>query len=547
MYKLRLAFFITCTSVALLPAATHAQGINFVPGLSWQQVKEKATREKKYILLDCYATWCGPCKRMDREVFTDTAVGSFINEHFIPIKVQMDKTFADNPNVQSWYQQVDQLRQDYSVNAFPTYLFFSPDGRAVHKSLGFQDPASFLQHAKDAMDPQKQFYTMLDKYNIRQLDTMELKAMARKYLSTDAGLAENFASEYLSRLSPDQLNSSNALMFMMHFPTSNKIKSYALTYIEGLTVEDYNNKLNQQFIISFGGYPDVKKAIKSKLLPLKANQINSLTNLFLLFRSDTLMRKKVIAYYNQLSKQDVFQRKNLLLCYTFNRSTEDPWFRLFYNKIFWPKLDSSIRSVSVPGMYYGRVKDLANNAFINDYLLPYMTKASAEEKVDWQQLRTKCKKKFRKDFVDENILLAQVRVLEYLKIKDEKYRAKYIRLRLLEGEKYGWDTTSPYIEANYVNNFLWYDLFMHSADKDQLLIGAKWMAGIIQRNPDANLFDTYANLLYKAGKTEEAIEWEKKALAMTNVVKGQQLYQNDIEKNLEKMKKGEPTWISAPD
>ena len=44
------------------------KGIHFVNGLSWQEVLQKAKAENKYIFVDCYATWCGPCKAMDKEV-----------------------------------------------------------------------------------------------------------------------------------------------------------------------------------------------------------------------------------------------------------------------------------------------------------------------------------------------------------------------------------------------------------------------------------------------------------------------------------------------
>jgi thiol:disulfide interchange protein len=45
-----------------------SKGIRFEHGLSWAQVKEKAKAENKYIFMDCYATWCGPCKAMDKNV-----------------------------------------------------------------------------------------------------------------------------------------------------------------------------------------------------------------------------------------------------------------------------------------------------------------------------------------------------------------------------------------------------------------------------------------------------------------------------------------------
>ena len=44
------------------------KGIHFEQGLSWKDILAKAKAEHKYIFVDCYATWCGPCKYMDKNV-----------------------------------------------------------------------------------------------------------------------------------------------------------------------------------------------------------------------------------------------------------------------------------------------------------------------------------------------------------------------------------------------------------------------------------------------------------------------------------------------
>src|ERR1700754_2014916 len=75
-----------------LVSTTKPEGINFVRGLSWEQIKEKAKAENKYIFLDCYTTWCGYCKQMDQRVYPELHVGYEYNEHFISAKVQMDSS-----------------------------------------------------------------------------------------------------------------------------------------------------------------------------------------------------------------------------------------------------------------------------------------------------------------------------------------------------------------------------------------------------------------------------------------------------------------------
>src|ERR1700750_930968 len=81
----------------------HVAGIQFAKDSSWQQVLIKAKKESKYIFVDCFATWCGPCRLMDRNVFTQKSVGDFINMHFIPVRVQMDPSKTDDRFVKSWY------------------------------------------------------------------------------------------------------------------------------------------------------------------------------------------------------------------------------------------------------------------------------------------------------------------------------------------------------------------------------------------------------------------------------------------------------------
>src|SRR5688500_13575445 len=67
-----------------------AQGIQFDQG-SWADIKAKAKAEKKPIFVDAYTTWCGPCKKMAKEVFTQEAIGSYFNSTFINYQMDMEK------------------------------------------------------------------------------------------------------------------------------------------------------------------------------------------------------------------------------------------------------------------------------------------------------------------------------------------------------------------------------------------------------------------------------------------------------------------------
>ncbi|PWS33343.1 thioredoxin family protein [Pedobacter paludis] len=121
------------------------QGIIFDNKLSWEALKSKAKAENKYIFLDCFATWCGPCKAMDADVFPRKVVGDALNRGFINVKIQFDQTSADNSYVKSWANDARTIEQQYQITGFPTYLFFSPDGELVQRETGYLNVTSFLE------------------------------------------------------------------------------------------------------------------------------------------------------------------------------------------------------------------------------------------------------------------------------------------------------------------------------------------------------------------------------------------------------------------
>ncbi len=156
-------------------------------------------------------------------------------------------------------------------------------------------------------------------------------------------------------------------------------------------------------------------------------------------------------------------------------------------------------------------------------------------------LARKYKDKLRPEFIDENILTARVQALRILTRTDDKKWPEYIKYNIELIERYGTDTTNSYVDATVINNFVFNGIFLHGNDPEHYEKGLRWMEGVIRRNPkEANHIDTYANLLYKAGNNTEAIEWQTKAVELAKET--QSIFLENLEKNLEKMKKGEPTW-----
>ncbi|MFD2903166.1 thioredoxin family protein [Sphingobacterium anhuiense] len=165
----------------ILPFAVIGQekGITFEHGLNWSQIKEKAKKENKFIFVDLFTTWCGPCKYMSATVFPQTKVGDFFNSKFVNTKIQMDKTDKDSEEVKAWYEEAERFGKDYKIAAYPTFLIFNPQGELVHRMVGGGDADEFIERSKDALKPETQYYALLKAFNENPTDLSLAHRMVR--------------------------------------------------------------------------------------------------------------------------------------------------------------------------------------------------------------------------------------------------------------------------------------------------------------------------------------------------------------------------------
>jgi type IV secretory pathway VirB3-like protein len=102
---------------------------------------------------------------MAKKVFPQPEVGAFYNANYINVKVQLDTTTRDSEKVKKWYKDANYLMTTYGINAFPTYIFFSPDGLPVHRTIGASDGDKFIAKGRDALNPDKQYYRLVREFN----------------------------------------------------------------------------------------------------------------------------------------------------------------------------------------------------------------------------------------------------------------------------------------------------------------------------------------------------------------------------------------------
>jgi thioredoxin-related protein len=450
---------VLCLLLLCLNFTVHAQrdnnneGIYFENGLSWEAITAKAKKENKYIFVDCYTTWCTPCKHMEKEIYPLKKVGDYFNQHFISVKLQMDKKPNDPDDIKASYKMAKFIQDKYQVVAYPTYLFFQPDGRVVHRGVGGFPSKMFIELAQNAFDTNKQYYTLLANYKPQQMDTAQLKVMALQYKSEGPELASIIVREYMSRLAENDRWNDENLSFLRQFFGLEAVKSIAAEFL---------NKTKETELLT----------------PARVEFIDWFTN-----------------------------------------NSTDKGFALSYK---YPALLDSLTNKL--RFHWNRV----NFIIYQENVEPVLSKAIAEHKTpDWGELVRIVEQKYSHEYALVAVMSAKINWFDQQKDKSAYHESIVNYLDTFTGKE----------QDQSLNNFAWL-FFLEVDNKDQLLKALQWSRESIDVNPNPNFIDTYANLLYKLGRKNEAIRWQQLAVKSASNDKG-------FQDNLKKMKAGQPTWTAS--
>lgn len=97
----------------------------------------EAKKADKLVLIDFYTTWCGPCKKLDRETWPDEDVKALVDEKFIAIKIDAERD--------------KKTAAKYKINVYPTILLAKPSGDEIDRLTGFMAPKALVADIEDAL------------------------------------------------------------------------------------------------------------------------------------------------------------------------------------------------------------------------------------------------------------------------------------------------------------------------------------------------------------------------------------------------------------
>jgi len=111
------------TALLIWTVSLPATATDQIKWYSYEEGIALGTSEGKKIFINFHADWCKFCRTMDRQTFKDAGIISYLNSHFISIKVDVEREKT--------------IAKKYNINPLPDTWFLSETGEVIGNKPGF--------------------------------------------------------------------------------------------------------------------------------------------------------------------------------------------------------------------------------------------------------------------------------------------------------------------------------------------------------------------------------------------------------------------------
>lgn len=234
---------ITLMLACMASISLMAQGISFVTDKTYAQALAQAKQENKLLFIDCYTSWCGPCKMLSSKVFPQQKVGDYFNPRFVSMKVDMEKG------------EGVELKTKFGVRAFPTLLFINAEGEVIHRIVGACDADELIKRVSEGIS-EKGLASMQKRYAAGERGDAFLSdyldVLGAAYMKDECATV---ASEYLKGKEAQVLKDEKLFKLFMDF--INNVDDPVFKYIyanHSGADEKQAKRLEQKFFWAWSAY-----------------------------------------------------------------------------------------------------------------------------------------------------------------------------------------------------------------------------------------------------------------------------------------------------
>ena len=143
-----LALFLLAFTFSFANAQMKDSKINW---MTIEEAQEAMKKEPKKVMIDVYTSWCGPCKMLDKNTFSNSDLAAYVNEHYYAVKFNAEspedvvfkgQTFS-NPNYvpnKPGRNGVNEFSRALQVSAYPTVVFLDEELNMLMPLRGYRTP-----------------------------------------------------------------------------------------------------------------------------------------------------------------------------------------------------------------------------------------------------------------------------------------------------------------------------------------------------------------------------------------------------------------------
>jgi thioredoxin-related protein len=441
-----------------------AKGIQFEQHKTWEQILAQAKKEHKNVFVNCYMQGGKPCIEMDQHVFPVKAVGDYYNSHYVSFAINMEQLPVDE-NTCAVKATADTLRKRYGVNGYPNLLFLDATGKLLHRFMGSTTPEELITQGKNALDPNKQFYTQLQAYKAGKRDTANMRQLAIDAFNySESKLAHNITNDYLQGKTDQQLaNPNDIALIAIVLQDHERVALLNKRYLQSLSTSQKLQPENIRFIVQDRDQPDT---------------IAYYMDLFLQRTPDSVLLKN--SCINILAQVAYQQGSN-------SKSYQYLWLHR-------SAVDSVLNTPQ-------SLTKLFSSHISKEIIAPFMKQAG--DTPDWDSLQQAITAKYSSDYADHSVILTK-----FSWYVNRKEWPVCMQLIVELDKKYGAKRS-----AYEVNSELGTPVLNRSNDPVILQYALGRMQQVIDtQSPTISEVTTYAKLLYNTGRKADAVRWEKIAL-----------------------------------
>lgn len=182
--------------------------------LPFKEIIAKAKKEKKLVFIDAYASWCGPCKMMEKNIFPQKSVREYFNTNFINARFDMEKGEGRD------------LAAKFGVRSYPTYLFLNGEGELVSRNTGYMEESMFVAMAQDINSQGNKKGSLKERFANGEKDPEFLINIMKLNSDTDYEFAKKASERYFENKKATDPMSKDEIGYMLFFLKSTEDSSY---------------------------------------------------------------------------------------------------------------------------------------------------------------------------------------------------------------------------------------------------------------------------------------------------------------------------------